>query len=664
MSSDESLAARLARAEQARRTAEAVLNESQRLAGIGSWSWLVDPDIVTWSDEMFRIAGRDPAAGTPSFAEQATMYSNPEVLIAAVQKALQTGEPFEVDVALRRPGGEELWIRARGAVSKDGAGAPVRMHGTAKDITEARAQQLALLAAYDKLERSERRYRDLVENLVEVVFSLDLEGRVVYVSPGVARFGYDPVELAGLHFTRIFHPDDVAAGESTFRRTLSGRVQRAEYRILDKSGAVRHVQVSARATFEADQLAGITGIARDITQLRQAEEQLRVAQRLEAIGQLAGGIAHDFNNILVVILGFADLALDHLGPGDPVRAHLEQISRAGERAADLIRQLLAFSRRQVLKPEVISLNDVVRGLEGMLQRLIGEDVVFRTRLVEDLAPILADPGQIEQVIMNLVVNARDAMPNGGAVTIETMPGDAAPGTAGLVMLRVRDTGHGMDAATQAQIFEPFFTTKPVGEGTGLGLSTAYGIVKQSGGTMAVDSRPGKGSVFTLAFPPDTSGSPVVRRAAARAPAGDARAAVTVLVVDDDEGVRDLARRFLCEAGYEVIAAPCAATAVEAFEARDGRVDLLLADVAMPGMSGDELVRRLSARWPELRVLFMAQHTGTTMSRPLVADPVWRVVAKPFTRLELTRRVREALDEWEPRPPGSASVAFPSGPDTE
>ncbi|MEX2661135.1 MAG: PAS domain S-box protein [Vicinamibacterales bacterium] len=647
MTRDDDISARLARAEEGRRAAEIALQESQRGACVGSWTWQVEPDIVTWSDEMFRIAGRDPRAGAPSYAEQSSMYNPPEVLARAVAHTLASGEPFEVEVALLRPDGEPRWIIARGAAMTDAGGRIERVYGSARDITDARAQRLALQTAHDELERSERRYRDLVENLVDVVFSVDLAGYIEFVSRAVERFGYTPAELTGQHFSRLFDPADLPALDAAFRQTLEGSAEPTESRLIDKSGGVRYVQISARAVHEAGQISGMTGFAVDVTRQRQAEEQLQASQRLEAVGRLAGGVAHDFNNLLVVILGFADLALDRLGPDDPARASIDQICRAGERAAALIRQLLAFSRRQVLKPEVIDLNDVVGGIESMLLRLIGEDVRFRTKLRPGLEPVLADPGQIEQVLMNLVVNARDAMPGGGTLTIETTRGTEAKGTAGWVVLRVRDTGRGMDAATKAQIFEPFFTTKPQGEGTGLGLSPVYGIVKQSGGTISVDTAPGRGTTFTLAFPPDTSGTPPVRRSPVRELGAGGRGTETILIVEDEDGVRDLAYRFLSTAGYEVIAAANAADAERAFGEDGRRIDLLLTDVVMPRMNGDELAARLCARRPDLRVLFMSGYSGAKLSAQFEAHAPARLVSKPFTRMELSRRVREALDAPPP-----------------
>ena len=642
MTTEDELRARLALAEEARRATEAALKESERLARIGSWSWLPAPDTVTWSEELFRIAGRDPRLGAPSFAEQESMYAQPGTLMRAVKGMLRTGEPFEVEVAINRPDGEQRWIVARGAGVADENGRIVRVYGTARDVTEAHAQREALQAAHDQLERSERRYRDLVENLLDVVFSLDLEGRVVYISSAVERFGYTAAELTGCHFTDTLHPDDRTAAESAFRNTLGGDDDPAEFRVLVKTGGVRYVQVSARAVYEEGRQSGLTGVAVDVTEQRRAEEQLRVAQRLEAVGRLAGGIAHDFNNLLVVILGFADLALDRLGPDDHSRADLEQICRAGERAAELIRQLLAFSRRQLLKPEVIDLSEIVRGVETMLRRVGGESVTFETALRGDLPPVLADPGQIEQVLMNLVVNACQAMPDGGTLTIRTSERRGSDGRT-LVVLQVQDTGHGMDEATRAQIFEPFFTTKPQGQGTGLGLSTVYGIVQQSGGAIVVDTALGQGTTFTVTLPADTSGAAPVERLTADEHVAIEGAAETVLVVEPADAVRDLAYRFLSTAGYRVIAVPDALAGERAFAEQAGHVDLLLAEVALPVGSGPELAARLRSGRPALRVLFMVDSSLATGGAG-TAGAEHRTVSKPFTRLELSRRVRDVLDE--------------------
>jgi PAS domain S-box-containing protein len=638
-------------AEEQLRTREAELNEAQRLSRLGSWTWKIDADVVTWSDEMFRIAGRDPIDGAPPYAEQAALYDPADALTRAVTRAVTAGEPFEIMAKIIRPDGERRWIVSRGTPIRDSAGRVVRLHGTLQDVTEVHEQQAMLDALNNSLERSEHRYRDLVENLLDVVFSVDMSGRIEYVSAAISKYGYTAADLVGEHFARLFHPGDLPALERAFASTLAGDNDPGEFRAVSSDGCIHWVQVSSRAVFEGDRPAGLTGVVIDVTEQRRAEDQLRAAQRLEAIGRLAGGVAHDFNNLLVAIIGYAEFALDSLRAEEPARKDIEEILKAGERAATLTRQLLAFSRRQLLKPEVISLNEVVRNLETMLRRLIGEDIEFRTMLVDEIAPVLADPGQIEQVLMNLVVNARDAMPGGGTITIETSSGEAldvsqSPGTApaGWVVLHVGDTGMGMDEATKAQIFEPFFTTKATGEGTGLGLATVYGIVKQSGGSIAVETAPGAGTRFRIAFPRDNSGAAIANLPAERPAQESRRGSETILIVEDEEAVRHLARRFLSAAGYGVMTAANGLDALLACEDHDGPIDLLLTDVVMPQMSGPELAVRLTTVREDLRVLYMSGYTGSAVSKHGVLARGTHLLEKPFTRAELTRRVRQVLDE--------------------
>ncbi len=623
------------------RRREAELDETQRLAKIGSWTWEIAPDVVTWSAEMFRIAGRPVESGAPPYAEQVAMYDPPEAVTSAVQQMLATGEFGELEVGLVRPDGERRRIIARATVVRDDHGQAVRLHGTVQDVTELHEQQAMLQAVHDSLERSEHRYRDLVENLLDVVYSVDIEGRIEYISPAVERYGYQAADLTGQHFITLFHPSEHAALERAFANTLAGDNDSVEFRALDATGRIHNVQVSARAVFEEERPIGLTGVVIDVTEQRRAEEQLRVAQRLEAVGRLAGGVAHDFNNLLVAIIGYAEFAMESVREGDPGRSDLEQIRKAGERAAALTRQLLAFSRKQLLKPEVISLTEVVRGMSTMLTRLIGEDIEFRTVLGDDAATVLADPGQIEQVLMNLVVNARDAMPMGGMLTIEV-----GTKTEGVVVLTVTDTGSGMDDVTKAQIFEPFFTTKPQGEGTGLGLSTVYGIVQQTGGTITVETAPGAGAAFKLVFPRDASGAPPTNRQPEQRPEASARGTETILIVEDEDAVRHLAERFLSAAGYCVLAAASGDEALKVWESHDGAIDLLLTDVVMPKMSGHELASRLTSMRSNLRVLYMSGYSGTAISQHGVLARGTHLVEKPFTGADLSRRVREVLDEGD------------------
>jgi nitrogen-specific signal transduction histidine kinase/ActR/RegA family two-component response regulator len=382
------------------------------------------------------------------------------------------------------------------------------------------------------------------------------------------------------------------------------------------------------------------------------EAQLRQAQKMEAIGRLAGGIAHDFNNLLVVISGYSDLLLTSLDAGDPVsKEDVEQILHAGERAATLTRQLLAFSRKQVLQPQILNLNSVMTNIETMLQRLIGEDIRLDILLAPNLAPVTADPGQVEQIIVNLAVNARDAMPRGGQLTLATanveLDQEYARHHVGVqagryVLLRVSDTGTGMDADTQARIFEPFFTTKPQGKGTGLGLATVFGIVQQSGGHIAVVSAVGQGTSFTIYLPQATQ--PLDESTPFWLPAHSAlRGAETILVVEDDPGVRGATRRFLEGYGYTVLEASHGQEALRIFQAHHEPIDLLIADVVMPGMSGRELGERVASLRPALPVLYVSGYTDSAIIRHGLAEATITLLQKPFTAEALAHKVRELLD---------------------
>ncbi|HEX9297224.1 MAG TPA: ATP-binding protein, partial [Polyangiaceae bacterium] len=384
--------------------------------------------------------------------------------------------------------------------------------------------------------------------------------------------------------------------------------------------------------------------------LGRSEEQLRQAQKMEAIGRLAGGIAHDFNNMLSVILGYSALIGSELAQNDPVRGDLREIEKAASRAADLTKQLLAFSRQQVMAPKIVNLNEVIAGMDKMLRRVIGEDVELRIVPTPHVGRVKVDPGQIEQVILNLVVNARDAMPNGGMLTIETGNAEidekyaaehigAKPGAH--VMLAVTDTGIGMDAPTQARIFEPFFTTKEQGKGTGLGLSTVFGIVQQSQGTIWLYSEPGRGTSFKVYLPRTREIADVLSTHSSAPPA--ARGSETILLVEDEEQVRVLARNILKKNGYQVIEAQNAGEALLLCERFSGKIHLLVTDVVMPKVSGRELVERLSPQRPEMKVLFMSGYTDDTVVHHGVLDAGIHYLQKPLTPDALGRKVREVLD---------------------
>jgi PAS domain S-box-containing protein len=394
----------------------------------------------------------------------------------------------------------------------------------------------------------------------------------------------------------------------------------------------------------------VASFIRDVSERRNLEAQLRQAQKMEGIGRLAGGVAHDFNNLLTVIMGQCDLLLRRLSKGDATRRPVDEIRSAGERAASLTRQLLAFSRRKVLEPKVLDLNTVVTGMVPMLRRLIGEDIDLATALDPDLGPVRTDPGQIEQVIMNLAVNARDAMPRGGKITIETANVALDEGYARhhvavrpgpYVRLSVSDTGVGMDAATQARIFEPFFTTKEPGKGTGLGLATVYGVVKQSGGSIWVYSEPGQGTTFKIYLP--RVGEAVEAAAPAESLPAPRRGAETVLLVEDEGGVRAVAREILETQGYTVLEAASPRDALQICERHEGEIHLLLTDAVMPEMNGATLAARAAALRPGMRVLYMSGYPPDAIAHYGVLDVGVAYLQKPFTVQSLATKIREVLD---------------------
>jgi PAS domain S-box-containing protein len=386
---------------------------------------------------------------------------------------------------------------------------------------------------------------------------------------------------------------------------------------------------------------GVVSMAQDITERRRLEEQYTQAQKMEAVGRLAGGIAHDFNNALTVITGYGHVVLGELPADSPARPHVGEMVEAGERAAELVRRLLAFSRKSVLAPKVLDLNEVVRGLEGMLRRLLGEDIDLVARLQPGLGRVRADPGQLEQALFNLAANARDAMPRGGRLTVETADVPAGEGRGPQVLLAVTDTGCGMTAEVRARAFEPFFTTKEKGKGTGLGLAMVHGFVRQSGGQVEVCSEPGRGTTFKLYLP--RAREEVAGRTPHPAPPAAPRGAETVLLVEDEESVRALVRQVLRGRGYAVLEAGDGARALRVAEIHLRPIHLLLTDVVMPGVGGRELAERLLALHPEARVLFTSGYTDDAVVRHGVLEEEVHFLHKPFSPADLAQKVREVLD---------------------
>jgi PAS domain S-box-containing protein len=504
--------------------------------------------------------------------------------------------------------------------------------------------------AEEALRQSEERAQLLLEHISDVVMVVDDDLVIRYVSPSVRHLlDYLPTELLGRPCLDVVHPEDAEATRTFLRRALrrGGPVQALELRVRPRNADWRVLEIGVTSLTGRTDMGGVLLTGRDVTERRRMEQALRQVQRMDSIGHLAGGVAHDFNNILTAILGFSEILLDDAPAGSDSRLDLEAIQKAAQHGASLSRQLLAFSRRQILDLKVLDLGEVVREFERMIGRVLGEHIEWRAHTDADLWHVKADRGQLEQVLMNLAVNARDAMPDGGTLTIETrntpiengtpFGSQAAPGA--YVRLSVRDTGVGMDADTQARIFEPFFTTKAPGRGTGLGLATVYGIVKQFGGVIDVESEPGQGSTFHIYLP-------AVTEAAVDAPHAPPRPAAAVesasiLLIEDDAALRRLLARSLERVGHRVRDAADSAGALAILDA-DPTIDLLITDAVLPGQSGPNLARQIEADRPALRVLFISGYSDDVILRLGLLNDQEAFLQKPFGPRTFVHKVQQVL----------------------
>ena len=545
----------------------------------------------------------------------------------------------------------------------------LRTWGIQRDISERLKAEEARHKAEEALRESEERYRTFVEQSSEGIFRMEYippvpchlpipeqlalglkNGYLAECNDALARmYGRASAqELMGKPLTDFLILNDPVTRQFMENFIRNGyRTTDQESREMDSHGEKKIFRNTMAGMVVDGHWVRTWGITRDVTERMLLEEQLRNAQQLEAIGRLAGGVAHDFNNILSIIMGHGELLL--AGADENARNGLEQIRRAAERAASLTQQLLAFSRKQVLQPKILDLNEAVADIQKMLSRVIGEDIELIARLHPSLVPVKADPGQVEQVLMNLAVNARDAMPHGGMLMMETSNVEAgdqlardlelAPGC--YVMLTVTDSGHGMEAGTLSHIFEPFFTTKPMGKGTGLGLATVYGIVKQSGGSIQVASEAGRGSTFRIYLPASegTTRKPQELRAAETVAGGSE----TILIAEDEPDLRELTRIFLQGYGYNVLEAESAEQAIQMAGVFAGPVHLLLTDVIMPGISGRQLAESILSKRPQTKVVFMTGYTDDMVAQHRVLEPGVNLLQKPFSKVDLALKVRSALD---------------------
>jgi len=526
-----------------------------------------------------------------------------------------------------------------------------------EDLSTAFVEALIRKRVEVSLIKEKERFRIFADFTYDWESWIGPNGKYIYVTPSFERItGYAPDELLKDHkfLETIAHPEDLdkISIHNSIDHARPDEVLSLDFRIITRSGDTRWVSHLCQPVHDADgNWLGRRASNRDITEHKKVEEQLRQAQKMEAVGRLAGGVAHDFNNQLTVVLGFADLILDDIPAESPIKKDLNEIINAGNRASALTRQLLAFSRKQILQPKIVNLNDLINGLTGMFARLIGEDIKIETVLKTGLRQVTIDPGQMEQVIMNLAINARDAMPNGGKLTIETADlfldeayarehgVDLALGP--YVLLAVSDNGTGMDEETRSNIFEPFFTTKEVSKGTGLGLSTVYGIIKQSGGYIWVYSEPDHGTTFKIYLPGVKRPAESERKNLT--PLKDLNGEETILLAEDDTSLRNLAKIALDRQGYIVLDASTGEDALNLAQTHEEPIHLMITDVIMPRMNGRELADRLHAIRPEMEVLFMSGYTDNAFVHHGVMEAGINFIKKPFTPHSLILKVREILD---------------------
>lgn len=658
-----------------RKQAETALQElaenmaaAQQITHSGSWEVRLTPDLEfiepqMWSDECYRIFGVEPGS-IPISRELFYSRVHPDDRDRAWQtlwQVIQDGSETTYEYRLVRPDGSirTLYDRVKCVVDPNN-GRAVKIVGMVQDVTESREAE-ALISELN------RRMELILNSAGEGLYGTDIDGRITFVNPAMAQMvGWETADMLGQNAHNLFH-HTTADGRvrpqeecSIHLAMLADRSCHADDELYwHKNGEPLVVEFTSTPIREDGQILGMVVVVKDITERQRAkeeqaklEEQLRQAQKMESIGRLASGVAHDFNNQLTIIQIYSDLIRASMAEDNPLLPKLEQISQATEQAANLTGQLLAFSRKQMLQPTIINLNDLVQNLQSMLARLVGEDITFATMLQPDLWPVMIDPSQIEQVVMNLVVNARDAMPTGGLLSIETsnlildeqissIHLDAPIGPC--VLLAITDTGHGMDKITMNQIFEPFFTTKQAGQGTGLGLATVHGIVKQSGGAIFVYSEPGHGTTFKVCLP--ATGSIAEQQAGnSLATSTPRHGNETILLVEDEQALRNLVRFTLEEMGYTILEAEDATQALELAATHPEHIDLLLTDVVMPQMSGRELAETITTQRPDIKVLFMSGYMDDAVVRHGLLMAEVNFLPKPFSHSALALKVRGVLDD--------------------
>ncbi|MFH2007954.1 MAG: PAS domain S-box protein [bacterium] len=621
------------------------------------WRWDLPTGAVSFLQGQTGALGY-AGADVPCSASDWVARIHPED-VGAITELLQSAkdgevDAFQVESRVRSAQGEWLWTQIYGRVARRaGDGRVEVIAGLNLDISDRRRTETAL-------QRSEKRYRTLVENQGEGIGIVDERERFTFANPAADQiFGVSPGSLVGRSLQELIPPEEFERILNQTGRRRAG--ERSSYEVdfyRQDDGQRRTMLVTATPHRREDgtYYAGAFGIFRDITERKEAEarkaqleERLRQSAKMESLGQLAGGIAHDFNNMLSPILGYSELLLQDLEASDPMRVDIQEIQQAAQRARDLTRQLTAFGRKQVLQVRVVNLNDIVSHSHGMIRRLISEDIAIEVALAPDLGNTLADEGQLQQILLNLTLNARDAISGRGTIRIETEnvargsdtpPEGATEPRVDFVRLTVRDTGHGMDEEVRARAFEPFFSTKPKFKGTGLGLATVHGLVQQHGGLVSIDTAEGEGSAFHVYLPRSLEEVSVSRQ---HHEAGDLSTHdETVLVVEDEAVVRRQVCRTLRRQGFTVLEAGGGAEAVSLAETHEGAIDVLVTDVVMPQMSGPEVYRAVRELRPDVRVVYMSGYTGDALGERAVLDEDTVFLQKPFTRRSLIAKIEEAL----------------------
>ncbi|MBI9084464.1 MAG: PAS domain S-box protein [Desulfobacterales bacterium] len=637
------------RVEEERRQSEKDLRESQRIAHLGSWRLDMTTNQVVWSDELYNMYGFDPTLPPPPYTEHMKLFTPEswERLSAALENTRETGLPYELELETVRKNGGNGWMWVRGERVTDSEGSTIGLWGAAQDITERKRTELAL-------KESEERFKAL-HNASFGGIAIHEKGLILECNKGLSDItGYEYNELIGMDGLSLISED---TRDKVIQSINTGYEMPYEAEGVRKNGELYPLRLEGRNIPYKGKDVRVVEF-RDITESKRADEervnlegQLRQAQKMEAVGRLAGGVAHDFNNMLSVIIGHADMALEEVDPNQPLYADLEEIRKAGLRSADLTRQLLAFARKQTVVPKVLDLNKTVGGMIGMLQRLIGEDINLVWLPGDKVWSVKMDPSQVDQVLANLCVNARDAIADVGKVTIET--GNAvfdqtyctdhvgfSPGE--YALLAVSDNGCGMDSETLGNVFEPFFTTKEPGKGTGLGLATVYGVVKQNNGFLNVYSEPGHGTTFRIYLPQHMTMAGHLPKKGAGQKAE--RGHETILLVEDEPAILRMTTMMLERLGYTVVPARTPGEAISLAQEHAGEIHMIVTDVVMPEMNGRDLAKNILSSYPNLKRLFMSGYTANVIAHHGVLDEGVNFIQKPFSRESLGVKVREALDE--------------------